>query len=156
MNKKRRFINLDNMGLIIIGTGVSFFYYYFEKTIFASPSLTIFITVGIILLISLFTQMLINNINRSKEALREANETLELKVRERTAELRESEMKYRTIFENTGAATIIVENDMTISLANSEFVNISGFGSISLFPELIVGRNSMQPEQRENLPLPLF
>ena len=53
MNKKRRFINLDNMGLIIIGTGVSFFYYYFEKTIFASPSLTIFITVGIILLISL-------------------------------------------------------------------------------------------------------
>ena len=127
MNKKRRFINLDNMGLLIIGTGVSFFYYYFEKTIFASQNLTIFITIGIILLISLFTQLLINNINRSKEALREANENLELKVRERTAELRESEMKYRTIFENTGAATIIVENDMTISLANSEFVNISGF-----------------------------
>jgi diguanylate cyclase (GGDEF)-like protein/PAS domain S-box-containing protein len=127
MNKKKRSINLDNMGLIIIGTGVSFFYYYFEKTIFSSPSLTILITVGIIILISLFTQLLINNINKSKEALREANETLELKVRERTAELRESEMKYRTIFENTGAATIIVENDMTISLANSEFVNISGF-----------------------------
>jgi diguanylate cyclase (GGDEF)-like protein/PAS domain S-box-containing protein len=126
MNKKGRF-NLDSMGLIIIGTGVSFFYYYFEKTIFASPNLTILITVGIIILISLFTQLLINNINKSKEALREANETLELKVRERTAELRESEMKYRTIFENTGAATIIVENDMTISLANSEFVNISGF-----------------------------
>jgi diguanylate cyclase (GGDEF)-like protein/PAS domain S-box-containing protein len=127
MNKKKRFINLDNIGLIIIGTGVSFFYYYFEKTILASPNLTIFITVAIILLISLFTQLLINNINRSKEALREANETLEIKVRERTAELRESEMKYRTIFENTGAATIIVENDMTISLANSEFVKITGF-----------------------------
>jgi PAS domain-containing protein len=41
-------------------------------------------------------------------------------------------MKYRTIFENTGAATIIVENDMTISLANSEFVNISGFGKIEI------------------------
>ena len=119
MNKKRRHLNLDNIGLLIIGTGVSFFYYYFEKTILASPNLTIFITVGIILLISLFTQLLINNINRSKEALREANETLELKVRERTAELRESEMKYRTIFENTGAATIIVEDDMIISLSNS-------------------------------------
>ena len=126
MNKKKRYINLDSVGLVIIGTAVSFFYYYFEKTILSSPSLTIFITVGIILLISLFTQLLINNINRSKEALRVANETLELKVRERTAELRESEMKYRTIFENTGAATIIVENDMTISLANSEFVKITG------------------------------
>jgi hypothetical protein len=87
MNKKKRSINLDNMGLIIIGTGVSFFYYYFEKTIFSSPSLTILITVGIIILISLFTQLLINNINKSKEALREANETLELKVRERTVRI---------------------------------------------------------------------
>jgi len=127
MDKKKRLVNLDNIGLIIIGGGVSLFYYYFEKTILASPKLTILITVGIILLISFFTQLLINNINRSKEALREANETLEEKVKERTAELRESEMKYRTIFENTGAATIIVEKDMTISLANSEFVNISGF-----------------------------
>ena len=127
MNKKKQRINLDSIGLVIIGSGVSFFYYYFEKSILSSPSLTIFITVGIILLISLFTQLLINNINRSKEALREANETLEIKVRERTAELRESEMKYRTIFENTGAATVIIEKDMTISLANSEFVHISGF-----------------------------
>jgi len=127
MNKKTQRINLDSIGLVIIGSGVSFFYYYFEKSILSSPSLTIFITVGIILLISLFTQLLINNINRSKEALREANETLEIKVRERTAELRESEMKYRTIFENTGAATVIIEKDMTISLANSEFAHISGF-----------------------------
>jgi len=59
--------------------------------------------------------------------LRETNETLEQKVIERTKELRESEVKYRTIFENTGAATIIIEENMTISLANSVFVNISGF-----------------------------
>jgi diguanylate cyclase (GGDEF)-like protein/PAS domain S-box-containing protein len=127
MNKKKRFLNLDNMGLIIIGTGVSLFYYYFEKTIFASENLAIIITGGIILLISLCTQLLVNSINKSKEALREANETLEIKVRERTAELRESEMKYRTIFENTGTATIIIENDTTISLANSEFANLAGY-----------------------------
>ncbi len=127
MNKKKRFVNLDSIGLIIIGAGVSLFYYYFEKTILASETLAIIITAGIILLISLCTQLLVNNINRSKEALREANETLEIKVRERTAELRESEMKYRTIFENTGTATVIVENDATISLANSEFANLAGF-----------------------------
>ncbi len=120
-------MNLDNMGLIIIGAGVSLFYYYFEKTILASETLAIVITAGIILLISLCTQLLVNSINKSKEALREANETLEIKVKERTAELRESEMKYRTIFENTGTATVIVEKDTTISLANSEFASMTGF-----------------------------
>jgi len=40
--------------------------------------------------------------------------------------LRQSEEKYRTVFENTGAATIIVEDDTTISLANGGFVELSG------------------------------
>ncbi|MDQ5984426.1 MAG: hypothetical protein CSYNP_00121 [Syntrophus sp. SKADARSKE-3] len=42
------------------------------------------------------------------------------------ARLQESGNLYRTIFENTGTATIIVEEDMTISLANSEFETLSG------------------------------
>jgi len=41
--------------------------------------------------------------------------------------LRESEERYRSIFENTGAATIIIEDDTIISLANKEFENLSGF-----------------------------
>jgi len=41
--------------------------------------------------------------------------------------LRQSEEKYRTIFENTGTATIIVENDTIVSLANSEFCHWSGY-----------------------------
>ncbi len=41
--------------------------------------------------------------------------------------LRESESKYRIIFENTGAATVIVEEDKTISLANAEFVKLTGY-----------------------------
>jgi PAS domain S-box-containing protein len=40
--------------------------------------------------------------------------------------LRDSEAHYRTIFENTGTATIIIEEDMTISLANTEFESLSG------------------------------
>jgi len=46
--------------------------------------------------------------------------------------LRESEKKYRTIFETTGTATIIIEEDMTISLANSEFEKLSGYSKEEL------------------------
>jgi PAS domain S-box-containing protein len=40
--------------------------------------------------------------------------------------LRESENLYRTIFETTGTATIIIEEDMTLSLVNTEFEHLSG------------------------------
>ncbi|MBM4137683.1 MAG: PAS domain S-box protein, partial [Nitrospira sp.] len=40
--------------------------------------------------------------------------------------LQESEVKHRAIFENTGTATLIIEEDMTISLTNMEFEKISG------------------------------
>jgi PAS domain S-box-containing protein len=48
------------------------------------------------------------------------------RLRSRKA-LRESEEKYRTVFENTGNATIIVEEDTTISLVNTKFELLSGF-----------------------------
>ena len=125
---------MDKIGLIIIGAGASLFYYYLEESMTQTQSLGSFITIAIILIISMFTQLLINNINRSRETLQELNETLEQKVIESTKELHESEVLYRTIFENTGAATIIIQEDMTISLANSVFANISGFakGEIEL------------------------
>lgn len=62
-----------------------------------------------------------------KESLARMSHILEQKVGERTRQLRESEEKYRVIFENTGTATIIMEEDMTISLANSEFERLSGY-----------------------------
>jgi diguanylate cyclase (GGDEF)-like protein/PAS domain S-box-containing protein len=128
MTKKKLNISLDKIGLVIVGSGASLFYYYLEKSMAQGQSLGSFITIAIILLISMFTQLLINNINRSREALQESNETLEQKVIARTKELHDSEVLYRTIFENTGAATIIIKEDMSISLANSVLVNMSGFG----------------------------
>ena len=41
--------------------------------------------------------------------------------------LKESENKYRAIFENTGIAFIIMEEDMTISLMNSEAEKLMGY-----------------------------
>jgi PAS domain S-box-containing protein len=59
---------------------------------------------------------------------------LEDKIRERTLELLDreealkvSEKKYRTIFENTGTAMIIVEEDGLVSLVNTEFEKVTGY-----------------------------
>jgi len=41
--------------------------------------------------------------------------------------LRESEQGYRSIFENTGTSMILIEEDMTISMANGEFVRNTGY-----------------------------
>jgi PAS domain S-box-containing protein/putative nucleotidyltransferase with HDIG domain len=41
--------------------------------------------------------------------------------------LHDSEYKYSAIFENTGTVTMIVEDDSTISLVNSEFERFSGW-----------------------------
>ncbi len=38
-----------------------------------------------------------------------------------------SQEEYRTIFENTGNATVIIEEDATISLVNSQFERLSGY-----------------------------
>ena len=50
-----------------------------------------------------------------------------LSLKRAEQELRNSEEKYRSVFENTGTATIIVEEDTTISLANEEFAKLSGY-----------------------------
>jgi len=41
--------------------------------------------------------------------------------------LRSSESHYRAVFQTTGAATIIIEEDTTISLANANFEELSGY-----------------------------
>jgi PAS domain S-box-containing protein len=40
--------------------------------------------------------------------------------------LEESESRYRTLFESTGTATILIEDNMIISIANGEFYRLSG------------------------------
>ena len=41
--------------------------------------------------------------------------------------LKESETRYRTIFENTGTAMVIIEEDTTIGFANNEFFRLTGY-----------------------------
>ena len=43
------------------------------------------------------------------------------------AKIKKSEAYYKTIFENTGTATVIIEEDLVISLANCEFEKLSKY-----------------------------
>ena len=50
-----------------------------------------------------------------------------ISIQESKEKLKESEEKYRTVFENTGTATVIVEENTVISLANNGFERLSGY-----------------------------
>jgi PAS domain S-box-containing protein len=41
--------------------------------------------------------------------------------------LKQSEIRYRTIFENTGTAMVILEEDTTVGFANNEFFRLTGY-----------------------------
>lgn len=51
--------------------------------------------------------------------------------------LKESETRYKAIFENTGTATVISENDMTLSLVNEEFSNLTGYSKEEIENKMI-------------------
>ncbi len=52
----------------------------------------------------------------------------DLTDRKRAGEaLRESEARYRSVFENTGTAMMIIEDDTTLSMVNTEFEELSGY-----------------------------
>jgi PAS domain S-box-containing protein len=69
-----------------------------------------------------------SRLSRLEPAVRRAlHEVEERRERERAEDaLKESEARYRTIFENTGTATVIVEEDGTIVLANRQFERLTG------------------------------
>ena len=65
------------------------------------------------------------------------------KLKEAEDALEESEMRYRVIFENTGTATILVDESTIISHVNSEFEKLSGYSKeeiegIRSWTELVV------------------
>lgn len=69
-------------------------------------------------------------LSRLQKQLERQNLLLHTEIAERKqaeAALNESEEKYRAVFENTGSATVIIEDDSTISLANAEFSALAGF-----------------------------
>ena len=70
----------------------------------------------------------VDRITAAEEELRQQYDEL----RRRGEALAESETTYRTIFENTGTATVLIDDDMTIALANAEFERLSGYSKAEL------------------------
>ncbi|WAI02445.1 hybrid sensor histidine kinase/response regulator [Methanogenium organophilum] len=71
-----------------------------------------------------------NELRCSSEQLAIYSEELNIreeKIVEMEQALRESEQIYKAIFANTGSATAILEEDMTISLVNAAFAKLAGF-----------------------------
>ncbi|MGO9145929.1 MAG: PAS domain S-box protein [Desulfomonilia bacterium] len=63
-------------------------------------------------------------------SLRKENEDLRKRAQKYLQieeELTHSENFYRTLFENSGTATIVIEEDTTISMMNSDFANFTGY-----------------------------
>lgn len=70
--------------------------------------------------------------------------------------LKISEEKYRTVFENTGTATCIVEKDGTISLANSRFAQLAGYTTNEIenhktWMEFVVPEDLQRMQQQHDL-----
>ncbi|HBG21351.1 MAG TPA: Fis family transcriptional regulator, partial [Desulfobulbaceae bacterium] len=69
------------------------------------------------------------------------------------AALRQSAERYRSVFENTGTATIIIESDTTISLANERAAAMTGFSKEELegkmkWPALIAKPDDLEKMMR--------
>jgi Amt family ammonium transporter len=137
----------DHLGLIAIGVFAAMLYAVFE-VVTVVQGLSVYFNTISILSISVFSQMLINRSKDAETQLARINRSLEDQVAYRTAQLqlsyedllsenairrqteqklKDSETRYRTMFENTGMATIIVEADGAIILANREFCRLSGY-----------------------------
>lgn len=80
--------------------------------------------VGVLIILVVLRQFV--SISENKNLYWRAQEEIALRE-EISRSLKESEAAYRTIFENTGTATVIIEEDNLISLANTEFEKLSGF-----------------------------
>ncbi len=103
----------------VLGTGIYIEDLKEENALLADRIIKV--SLGILIVIVLLLTSAIMQAYRSEVFRRRAEQALQ-----------QSEERYRTIFENTGTATCIIAEDMTISLVNSMFEELSGFAKTGI------------------------
>jgi PAS domain S-box-containing protein len=101
----------------------------------------------------------LSDIQKMLDTLRKTNEQLKSEIAARQEveiSLRKSENVYRAIFENKGTATVILEEDTTISLVNAEFEKLSGFSKKEIegrkkWTEFVVEEDLERMKERHRL-----
>jgi PAS domain S-box-containing protein len=104
----------------------------------------------------------ITELKQAQEALKRAKDEMEIKVQERTKELRESEEKYRLLVENANEAVVVIQNSR-FQFLNPKAVEMSGYSKEELMTHLcldLVHHDDREPvirmaqgSQSEGVPL---
>jgi len=102
-------------------------------TVHTNPIWLIILSVGAICLILIFlvlNMVLRKQVRKRTQELNAKNQHLidEIERRKKVEEaLKKNEENYRSVFENTGTATFIIEEDMTISKVNTKAEDMTGY-----------------------------
>lgn len=110
--------------LAVIGVSVGYISLIWAYN--ANSSDLTFLEFGIGTLIILVVARQFVSINENKTLYKQAQNEIALR-KEISQNLKDSELAYRTIFENTGTATVIIDEYDVISLSNTEFERLSGY-----------------------------
>ena len=89
-----------------------------------------------LIIIFLFLNMILRKqVRKRTRELNDKNENLMIEIERRKAveeALQKNEREYRSVFENTGTATFIIEDDMTISKVNTKVEDLTGYGKAEI------------------------
>jgi PAS domain S-box-containing protein len=88
---------------------------------------TLFASLAIVAAAAHYIMRQLHQENEESDGVNEAQRKETAERRRQEEKLRESECRYRTIFETIGVPVLIIEEDTTISLVNTEFEKLSGF-----------------------------
>ena len=113
----------------LLGVLISYILIIWAHNIFNSNSNILEVGIGILIFLVVVRQII--SIKENRNLYLDAQK--EIKIRKEISKsLKKSETNYKTIFDNTGTATIIIDESQEISLANAEFEKLSGYSKEEL------------------------